>query len=318
MQSFSNLRKSALTAYIDSKKKRRRVALTRAGLISIALMLMVGGLIFAASAYSSTAAVLPSLLDLARQSPIGSFVPGKPTEPGLSGIAAPLRQPEPLETVALPSPIPSATPTLGPTVTPFLPDTHTPTSTITATPTITLTPSKTSTPSPTPTPSETPLGGPPPTSTFTVTPPPTATGFPGCNPTGNPGFESEILSLINAERTANGLPAYASQGKLKAAALAHSTDMACNGFFSHTGSNGSKDEDRVTAQDYDWTSVEENIFGIGDTSAAAPQLAFNFWMASPPNQANILLDDFTDIGIGYTYEPSSPFGGYFTVVFALP
>ncbi len=126
------------------------------------------------------------------------------------------------------------------------------------------------------------------------------------------------MSLINAERTANGLPAYIPQGQLKAAALAHSTDMACNGFFSHTGSDGSSKEERASTQGYGGTSVEENIFGTGETSANAPQLAFSFWMASPPNQANILLDEFTDIGIGYTYEPESPFGGYFTVVFGLP
>jgi len=94
--------------------------------------------------------------------------------------------------------------------------------------------------------------------------------------------------------------------------------MACNRFFSHTGSDGSSVEDRVSSQDYGGISVEENIFGTGDTSADAPQLAFNFWMASPPNQANILHHDLADIGIGYTFEPSSPFGGYFTVVFGLP
>ena len=73
----------------------------------------------------------------------------------------------------------------------------------------------------------------------------------------------------------------------------------------------------MSTQGYSGTSVEENIFGTGDTIGDAPQLAFGFWMASPPNRANIMLDDFTDIGIGYTYEPSSPFGGYFTVVFGL-
>jgi uncharacterized protein YkwD len=125
-----------------------------------------------------------------------------------------------------------------------------------------------------------------------------------------------LLLLINGARESEGLPAYAAQGQLEAAALAHSTDMACNGFVSHTGSDGSKDEDRVTAQGYDWTSVEENIFGTGDTTDKAPLLAFGFWMASSPNQANILSNEFTEIGIGYTYEPSSPFGGYFTVVFA--
>jgi uncharacterized protein YkwD len=162
------------------------------------------------------------------------------------------------------------------------------------------------------------LGGPPPTSTFTATPPPTATGFPGCSPTGNSNFEIALLALINGEREASGLPAYTQQSQLQAAAQIHSTDMACNGFFSHTGLDGSSKEDRVSAQGYSGTSVEENIFGTVDFTSGAPQLAFSFWMASPPNQANILHGEFTDIGIGYIYEPSSPFGGYFTVVFALP
>ena len=318
MQSFSNLRKSALTAYVESRKRKRRIALTRAGLISLALLLMISGLIFAASAYSSSAAVLPSLMDLARLVPIGSFVPSSPTDPSESGIAAPVGRPDSLGAPALPSPLPSATPTLGPSATLFLPDTLTPTSTITSTPTVTLTPSTTSTPSLTPTPSETALGGPAPTSTVTATPPPTSTGFPGCNPSGNSGFESDLLLLINAERESEGLPAYAPQSQLQAAALVHNTDMACNEFFSHTGSDGSSKEDRVSAQGYNATLVEENIFGTAVTTSDAPQLAFNFWMASPPNQANVLHDEFTEIGIGYTYEPSSPFGGYFTVVFALP
>jgi uncharacterized protein YkwD len=94
--------------------------------------------------------------------------------------------------------------------------------------------------------------------------------------------------------------------------------MACNGFFSHGGSDGSSKEDRVAEQGYSGTLVGENIYASGDTSPNAPQLAFEFWMASPPNRSNILHDKFTEIGIGYIYEPSSPFGGYFTVVFAQP
>ena len=127
-----------------------------------------------------------------------------------------------------------------------------------------------------------------------------------------------MLTLINSERKANGLPVYAPQSQLKAAALAHSTDMACNGFFSHVGSNGSSKEDRVSMQGYAGISVGENILGTSDTSSGAPQLAFSYWMASPENQANVLHQEYTDIGIGYIYEPSSPFGSYFTAVFALP
>lgn len=318
MHSFSNLRKAALHAYIDSRNQRRRIARRRAGLISVALMFVVGSLIFGAAAYSSSAAVAPEILDPRRLGPIASLFPSTSTGQSDPTSSAPAGEIDPSGTLALPSPLPSATPTLRPTATPYIPDTRTPTPTLTATPTVSPTPSQTLTPSPTLTPSETPLGGPLPTSTFTATPLPTATGFPDCDPSGNSGFENDLLLLINGERESEGLPAYAPQGQLKAAALAHNTDMACNGIFSHTGSDGSKAEDRVTAQGYDWTSVGENIFGVGDTTATAPQLAFNFWMASPPNQANILNNEFTDIGIGYTYEPNSPFGGYFTVVFAWP
>ena len=94
--------------------------------------------------------------------------------------------------------------------------------------------------------------------------------------------------------------------------------MACNGFFSHTGSDGSSVGERVTFQGYDWNQVGENIFGTGDTSSDAPQLAFDWWMASPTHRANLLHEEFTETGIGYIYEPSSPFGGYFTTVFAHP
>jgi len=318
MHSFSNLRKAAFHAYIDSKKKKRRIALTRAGLMSIALLLVIGGLIFAASAFASSAAVLPSILDLERLGLIGSLDSNNPSDPSGSWTAAPLAKPVSVGTLALPSPIPSATSTLGPTATLFLPDTLTPTSTITATPTITPTPSETSTPSATPTPSQTPLGGPAPSSTFSATPPPTARAFPGCSPSGSTNFESTLLTLINSERESQGLPAYDQQTQLQAAARIHSTDMACNGFFSHVGSDGSNKEDRVSAQGYGGISVGENILGTGDTSSGAPQLAFEYWMASPQNQANILHEEYTDIGIGYIYEPSSPFGSYFTAVFALP
>ena len=127
-----------------------------------------------------------------------------------------------------------------------------------------------------------------------------------------------MLGLINDERKAAGLPAYSLDNQLQSAAQSHSADMACNGFFSHTGSDGSSVGERVTGQGYEWTQVGENIFATGDTSSSAPQLALEWWMAGPAHRANILSEDFSDVGIGYVHEPSSPFGGYFTAVFARP
>ena len=157
-----------------------------------------------------------------------------------------------------------------------------------------------------------------PTSTFTASPSPTETGFPNCSPTGSSSFEIALLTLINDERESHGLPPYDQDGRLRDAARSHSTDMACNGFFSHTGSDGSSVGERVTGQGYEWAQVGENIFATSDTSSSAPQLALEWWMAGPAHRANILSEDFSDVGIGYVHEPSSPFGGYFTAVFARP
>ncbi len=123
------------------------------------------------------------------------------------------------------------------------------------------------------------------------------------------------MTLINEERQSQGLTPYNSQSQLQAAARSHGTDMACNGFFSHTGSDGSSVRDRVSAQGYAWSWVGENIFAGG---SASPQSAFNWWMNSAPHRANLLHTNYTDIGIGYIYEPDSDYGGYFTAVFARP
>ncbi|MEK6587433.1 MAG: CAP domain-containing protein, partial [Chloroflexota bacterium] len=119
-------------------------------------------------------------------------------------------------------------------------------------------------------------------------------------------------------RDAQGLLSYTLQGQLAAAAQGHSTDMACNGFFSHTGSDGSNVGQRVNAQGYSWSWVGENIFATSDTSSQAPQSAFTWWMNSSAHRANLLSPNYTEIGLGYIYVAGSPYGGYFTAVFARP
>ena len=91
--------------------------------------------------------------------------------------------------------------------------------------------------------------------------------------------------------------------------------MACNNFFSHTGSDGSNVGQRVNAQGYLWSWVGENIFAGG---SATPQSAFDWWMNSDLHRANLLHANFTEIGIGYIYEANSLYKGYFTAVFARP
>jgi uncharacterized protein YkwD len=145
--------------------------------------------------------------------------------------------------------------------------------------------------------------------------PPTSTTASTCASTGNGAFESTLLSLINQERQDRGLDSYDAQGQLQAAARIHSADMACNGFVSHTGSDGSGVRDRVERQGYDWSWIGENIYCTGDTSGGAPQRVFDWWMNSAPHQANLMSPNYTDIGLGYIYAASR---GCFTAVFARP
>jgi len=148
-----------------------------------------------------------------------------------------------------------------------------------------------------------------------------AGGPPGpatCGEERDPGFESQVLSLLNTIRVQNGLRQLSSNPQLVNAALGHSTDMACNNFTSHTGSNGSTFRDRISAQGYTFTYASENIYygfgeGFGD-----PQTAVDWWMNSQEHRENILNPYVTEIGIGYVYYASSQYGGYYTVNFARP
>ena len=159
------------------------------------------------------------------------------------------------------------------------------------------------------------IGSPAPTDTPQ---PATSTAPSTCDATANSGFEDTLLGLINQERQNRGLAPYGLQSQLRAAARAHSTDMACNSFLSHTGSDGSTVRSRVEREGYRWSWIGENIFASGDTSSGAPQRAFDWWMNSTPHRANLLSPNYTEIGLGYMYRSASAYGGYFTAVFARP
>ncbi|MGA9191794.1 MAG: CAP domain-containing protein, partial [Anaerolineales bacterium] len=133
----------------------------------------------------------------------------------------------------------------------------------------------------------------------------------------NTGFEGQVASLINGARDDHGLGALSVQSQLRAAARVQATDMACNHFTGHTGSDGSSVRDRVEAQGYSWSWIGENFYVTHDT-VTGPQTAFNWWMNSTPHRENILGASYTEFGVGYVYGPDSDYGGYFVVVFARP
>lgn len=178
-------------------------------------------------------------------------------------------------------------------------------------------PSATPAPSKSSAPSEQASKTPDSTATFTEapTPVPANTSTPGaCSPGVDSAYENEVVSLINAERSKAGLSPLTKQSQLTAAARLHSQDMACNDFFSHTSPTTGSPFDRIAAQGYSYSWAGENI-AAGYGSAAA---LVQGWMNSPGHKANILSENFTQIGVGYAYWAGSTYGSYSTAVFAKP
>lgn len=117
------------------------------------------------------------------------------------------------------------------------------------------------------------------------------------------GFASELLSRVNARRTAGAhcgsagtfapTVVLAWNDPLTQASLVHSDDMVAGNFFSHTGSDGSNAGQRATAAGYVWRAWGENI-AAGQPSVAS---VVDAWMASPGHCANIMNATFRDIGV---------------------
>lgn len=106
--------------------------------------------------------------------------------------------------------------------------------------------------------------------------------------------EGQILASLNAQRAKSGLPPLVYNGQLTRAARAHANDQARQGYFSHTGKDGSQITDRVKRTGYKYCLIAENL-SIGYPSV---QGAIQGWMTSEGHRRNIMNRKFTDVGIG--------------------
>jgi uncharacterized protein YkwD len=153
------------------------------------------------------------------------------------------------------------------------------------------------------------------TPTGTVAPPtsvpPTNTETPATCPQMNIPFEAQVIELINIERINAGLSALNDHPQLTLAAQLHSADMACNDYFSHTGRDGSNFSERAKRQGYNIGYGGENIA----SGYSTPEKVVQGWMDSPGHKANILGENYVDIGVGYAYSKGSSYGAYWTAVF---
>jgi uncharacterized protein YkwD len=122
-----------------------------------------------------------------------------------------------------------------------------------------------------------------------------------------PSAAQQVLALVNTARSEAGCGPVRLDPRLNAAASKHSTDMATNDYFSHTGRNGSTFVTRIAAEGYP-TARSENI-AAGNATARA---TVTQWMNSAGHRRNILDCSAKDMGVGVASNPRSTYRTYWT------
>lgn len=105
---------------------------------------------------------------------------------------------------------------------------------------------------------------------------------------------SEVISLTNAQRAANGLSALTENSKLDSAALAKGNDMLAKGYWAHFAPDGTSPWSFFLSFGYKYRYAGENL--ARDFSNAND--AVNAWMNSPTHRDNILNAKYKEVGIG--------------------
>jgi uncharacterized protein YkwD len=117
-------------------------------------------------------------------------------------------------------------------------------------------------------------------------------------------YEKQLLAQVNKQRAKHGLAQLRLNGKLVAAARAHSTDMGARKYFEHDtpAPNAEAWSARIircgyTQRGYRYWKAGENIYyGAGVWSS--PVAVVGAWMKSKVHRAVILTRTFRDIGVG--------------------
>jgi len=128
------------------------------------------------------------------------------------------------------------------------------------------------------------------------------------------GNESQILTLINRERTKIGLGQLAWDSRLADLARRYSEKMARDHLFEHIDSDGNDVVARARqSRIRGWSKIGENLFMCRPTYDLAV-LSVRGWMHSPSHRENILDPEWQTTGIGIAYARDGR--TYITEVFA--
>ncbi|AJA48458.1 hypothetical protein CPAST_c23880 [Clostridium pasteurianum DSM 525 = ATCC 6013] len=105
---------------------------------------------------------------------------------------------------------------------------------------------------------------------------------------------TEVIKLVNVERSKNGLAPLKANAELSKVATAKAQDMIDKNYFSHTSPTYGSPFDMMKKFGINYSAAGENI-AYGQKT---PSDVMNGWMNSPGHKANILNSNFTEIGVG--------------------
>jgi uncharacterized protein YkwD len=104
-----------------------------------------------------------------------------------------------------------------------------------------------------------------------------------------------MVTRLNKERVAHGLPPLCSNHKLQAAAERHVKDQSYTDYMSDFGRDSSTPKQRVTDASYKWQSVVESI----DAVAANVDSVVDWWMKMKRGH---VLGNYTMVGMAYAFD----------------
>jgi uncharacterized protein YkwD len=136
-------------------------------------------------------------------------------------------------------------------------------------------------------------------------------------------METRVLELVNADRVRGRscggtyfepTAPLVRSAPLQRAAMLHARDLVRLGTLSHRGSDGSRPSDRISREDYAWSSVGENLA----SGVTRPEELVEGWFGSPVHCANLMNPRFTEMGIAYVTSDDGAGEIYWVQEFGAP
>ena len=142
----------------------------------------------------------------------------------------------------------------------------------------------------------------------TPTPATPTPATPDKSVTGLTADEQEMLNLVNSERSKNGLSALTANLELTKVARVKSQDLVNNNYFAHNSPTYGTPFEMMKSFGITYKSAGENL-----AANSTVQAAHNALMNSSGHRANILSQNYNQIGIGIVSSPK--YGKMFTQMF---